>query len=86
MDIIIFGISGNLAERKLIPAIESLYRAGKIPEDTRVIGYSRSPKEFSLSFEYLHVVGSYSDIESFRRLKAVLRPGKKHLFYLALPP
>lgn len=39
---VIFGASGDLTSRKLIPALYELYRRGRLPTDTRVIGASRS--------------------------------------------
>ena len=39
--IIIFGASGDLTQRKLIPALYNLYHKGRLPE-TRIIGTSRS--------------------------------------------
>src|SRR5688572_31279215 len=41
--IVIFGASGDLTSRKLIPALYSLYRKKRLPEPTRVIGFSRTP-------------------------------------------
>jgi glucose-6-phosphate 1-dehydrogenase len=43
--IVIFGASGDLTSRKLIPALYELYRKQRLPEDTIVVGSSRS--EFS---------------------------------------
>ena len=43
--IVIFGASGDLTSRKLIPAIYSLFGKGRLPENTRIVGVSRS--EFS---------------------------------------
>ncbi|MBS3751265.1 MAG: hypothetical protein KGY39_07150, partial [Anaerolineales bacterium] len=40
--ILIFGASGDLTRRKLIPALYNLYRKDRLPEGTRVIGFSRS--------------------------------------------
>jgi glucose-6-phosphate 1-dehydrogenase len=40
--IIIFGASGDLTRRKLIPALFSLYRKGRLPESFTILGYSRS--------------------------------------------
>ncbi len=40
--IVIFGASGDLTSRKLIPAIYHLFRKGRLPESTRVVGVSRS--------------------------------------------
>ena len=40
----IFGATGDLARRKLFPAIFSLYREGKLAEDFAVIGVARRPR------------------------------------------
>jgi glucose-6-phosphate 1-dehydrogenase len=40
--IVIFGASGDLTSRKLIPALYSLYRKKRLPEPTRVVGFSRT--------------------------------------------
>lgn len=40
----IFGATGDLAKRKLFPAIYSLYREGKLGEDFAVIGLARRPR------------------------------------------
>jgi len=41
--LVIFGASGDLAKRKLIPALYHLQAAGALPERYAVIGYSRTP-------------------------------------------
>jgi len=40
--LVIFGASGDLTRRKLVPALFSLYRKQRLPVDFRIIGYSRS--------------------------------------------
>src|SRR3954470_22697805 len=40
----IFGATGDLARRKLFPAIYSLYREGKLSEKFAVIGLARRPR------------------------------------------
>lgn len=39
---VIFGASGDLTERKLIPALYSLHNKGRLPEGFRVVGFSRT--------------------------------------------
>ena len=39
----IFGASGDLTQRKLIPALYQLDRKGRLPPGTRVVGFSRTP-------------------------------------------
>ncbi|MGH3159803.1 MAG: VOC family protein, partial [Streptosporangiaceae bacterium] len=41
-DFVIFGGTGDLALRKLLPALYLRYRDGQLPDDFRVIGLSRS--------------------------------------------
>ncbi|MEZ4248907.1 MAG: glucose-6-phosphate dehydrogenase, partial [Polyangiales bacterium] len=42
--VVIFGASGDLTSRKLIPALASLVGKGLPPEGLRVVGVSRRPK------------------------------------------
>lgn len=39
--LVIVGISGDLAKRKLLPSIADLFAAGQLPEDFRIIGTTR---------------------------------------------
>jgi glucose-6-phosphate 1-dehydrogenase len=41
--IVIFGTSGDLARRKLIPALYQLHRKGRLPPRTKVVGCARRP-------------------------------------------
>ena len=41
--IVIFGASGDLAARKLLPALYANFRKGRLDPDIRVVGFSRSP-------------------------------------------
>jgi len=43
MTVVIFGASGDLAKRKLIPALYQLHESGALPERYAVIGSSRTP-------------------------------------------
>jgi len=40
--IVIFGASGDLTSRKLIPALYNLQRKGRLPDDARIVGFSRT--------------------------------------------
>ena len=42
--IVIFGASGDLTARKLIPALYHLYVDGQMPESFRVVGFARREK------------------------------------------
>jgi glucose-6-phosphate 1-dehydrogenase len=39
---VIFGASGDLTHRKLLPAVFSLFRAKKVPDDFFVVGFART--------------------------------------------
>jgi glucose-6-phosphate 1-dehydrogenase len=39
---VIFGASGDLTSRKLVPAIFNLYRKGRLPDGFRIVGMARS--------------------------------------------
>ncbi len=41
-DLIIFGASGDLARRKILPGLFRRFRAGQMPEEARIIGAARS--------------------------------------------
>jgi glucose-6-phosphate 1-dehydrogenase len=41
--IVIFGASGDLTRRKLVPALFDLQLKGRLPQGTRVVGFSRRP-------------------------------------------
>ena len=43
--VVIFGASGDLTKRKLLPALYHLEQAGNIPEDFAVVGVARRPLE-----------------------------------------
>ena len=39
--IIIFGASGDLTRRKLVPALYNQFRKNRLPKDVRVVGFAR---------------------------------------------
>ncbi len=41
--IVIFGASGDLTQRKLVPALFNLYRKNRLPANVRVVGLARRP-------------------------------------------
>ncbi|EGF42368.1 glucose-6-phosphate 1-dehydrogenase, partial [Lacticaseibacillus rhamnosus MTCC 5462] len=74
--IIIFGGSGDLASRKLYPALFNLYRRGVLAEHFAVIGTARRP----WSDEHYHevvanaVAGAHADAEQVHAFA-------QHFFY-----
>jgi Glucose-6-phosphate dehydrogenase, NAD binding domain len=41
--IVVFGATGDLTSRKILPAVYNLRRAGLLPAETCVLGFSRRP-------------------------------------------
>lgn len=41
--IVIFGASGDLTQRKLVPALYNLHSKKRLPEDTLIVGFARRP-------------------------------------------
>jgi glucose-6-phosphate 1-dehydrogenase len=72
-DFIIFGGTGDLAERKLIPALYQRQRAGQFSEPTRIIGASRSKlsdeeyRAFARTAIYEHVGDGEIEAEEIER-------------------
>jgi glucose-6-phosphate 1-dehydrogenase len=62
--VVIFGASGDLTRRKLIPAIHSLACEELVPADSRVIGVARSPMSHGEYQDHL-----FEGVKSYARLK-----------------
>ena len=43
LTVVIFGASGDLTARKLVPALFNLHRKGRLPAECRILGVARSP-------------------------------------------
>lgn len=80
--IVIFGASGDLTSRKLVPALYELYAQDRLPPSTRIIGVSRtvfSHDEFraKLTESTSHFIGESFNAEIWNRFAANLfyQPG-----------
>jgi glucose-6-phosphate 1-dehydrogenase len=61
---VIFGASGDLTKRKLLPAFWHLWRQRMLPEAFALVGYARSPMTDEEFREYTREhIGTYSDQE-----------------------
>jgi glucose-6-phosphate 1-dehydrogenase len=97
---VIFGATGDLAKRKLFPALCNLARDELLPEDFRLVGYGRnamSDDDFRkhvseaiggdctpLVAKARYLQGQYDDPAGFAKLKDVTKGNA--LFYLSVPP
>lgn len=64
--LVIFGITGDLAHRKLVPALYQLVLAGQLPEDTTILGVGRREWDDDKLRSEMRVA-----IETFTRSKPV---------------
>ena len=72
LSVVIFGATGDLAKKKLFPALHQLGLQGHIPRDLNIVGYGRSPVEMQsfLSKQCVNVPGgtSWSRDDYFERI------------------
>ncbi len=72
--IVVFGATGDLARRKIFPALYNLERTGILPADTRVIGFARrelTRERFAAQLREACALYSHSkplDVEAWERL------------------
>jgi glucose-6-phosphate 1-dehydrogenase len=91
--IVIVGASGDLAKRKLIPALYALYRKGSLGDAPVVIGVGRTPysdadfrNRFGLSSEFSGCLFYHQHIAGLRQYLAGKGGFRKIVFFLAQPP
>ncbi|HUY60771.1 MAG TPA: glucose-6-phosphate dehydrogenase [Candidatus Dormibacteraeota bacterium] len=99
-DLVIFGASGDLTRRKVLPALQALMRRGDAVEPVRVIGAGRSgftvesfrallgedPATVQLAptAEWVHL--DYGQPDDYQALHGILSTDRVGVFYLATPP
>jgi glucose-6-phosphate 1-dehydrogenase len=78
---VIFGASGDLTKRKLIPAIYSLYVQGLLPEKFALLGISRSKLTDENFRDKMHAaLNEFKEIDDLSKIDEFI----KKLFYLSL--
>lgn len=88
--VVIFGASGDLTSRKLLPALHDLQSEGSIPKETSIVGTSRST---SIAADIDYVPGDVTKDELWAGLRAKLETidaerttNGNRLWYLATHP
>ncbi len=83
---IIFGVSGDLAQRYLLPAINAIAKTGMLPNKFQIVGVTRQKNS-----DYFQM--DITDKEDYERLNVYLNEIEKEfkeptqrIFYLAVPP
>src|SRR3984893_2865393 len=79
--VVIFGTSGDLTKRKLLPALYHLEQAGLLPEDFAVVGVARRPLEQTFAQDMKEGIVSRGGVESD---DAKLDPFVKRIQYHAM--
>jgi len=92
--IIIFGATGDLCRRKLIPALHTLFQSNLLPEEFAIVGASRSKKTTK---QWIKSLGNYpqefqerlsyvsADLSDQKTLKKLQRDGDV-TYFLSVPP
>ena len=62
--VVIFGASGDLTKRKLLPALYHLEQAGNLPENFAVVGVARRPLEESFASDMKEGIESGGGVEA----------------------
>jgi len=93
--LVIFGATGDLCRRKLIPALETLHKKGLLPDNFKIIGAARRENtrqswldslgkyyeaDFSLKLDYHRC--DLSDVDSLRSIPV----SDDMTFFLSVPP
>jgi len=93
--LVIFGATGDLCRRKLIPALETLHKKGLLPDNFKIIGAARRENtrqswldslgkyyeaDFSLNLDYHRC--DLSDVDSLRSIPV----SDDMTFFLSVPP
>ncbi|MBW3536630.1 MAG: glucose-6-phosphate dehydrogenase [Actinobacteria bacterium] len=95
--LVVFGSSGDLARRKLAPALEELGEQGRLPERFAIVGLGRAemdPEVFAgVDAPFHYVRGDYGEASTYKELGEVLAKldeevgtAANRTFYLAIPP
>ena len=93
--LVIFGISGDLAQRFILPALASLDARGNLPANFKLIGLSRRHlgsddvlrKKTAGLGKYLQMAQmNMSDLADYKKLGTRLTADSQTIFYLSIPP
>lgn len=98
--LVLFGASGDLAHRKVLPALQSALRNGEVEGEVRVVGVGRSDLDdgkfrerlsadagtAQLADSSIWVRLDYSDQSAYSQLLAADEGASQVVFYMATPP
>jgi glucose-6-phosphate 1-dehydrogenase len=91
--IVIIGASGDLARRKLIPALQALHQKGKLDHSTRIVGVGRTPftretflEQFTLNETFSRILSYHTGVAGLNAYLSSLGTFERVIFFLAQPP
>lgn len=91
--IVILGASGDLAQRKLIPALAELFKKGEINSSSVIIGSGRSEfsienfrRRFDIPDQFASLLYYYKGISGLKTYISNIGSFQKIIFFMALPP
>ena len=91
--IVILGASGDLARRKLIPALCVLYKKGEVDNSIRIVGTGRGDltdeefrKRFDIEGEFRNLLSYHTGIDGLKAYIDSLGSFDRYIFFFALPP
>ena len=80
---IIFGASGDLTKRKLMPALYTLYKDGRLPDDFSILGIGRT--DYTDNFYQEYILGELGKfVASKEQTEEKMKDFCSHLHYLTL--
>ncbi len=91
--LIIFGITSDLAIKKLLPAITKLHQRGILPQEFKIIGIGR--RDFSsseleklqqMNKEFVYIQQDMSEDNLYQKIEAEIADYPNRLFYLSTFP
>jgi len=91
--VVILGASGDLARRKLVPALDRLYLQGRINGDVTIVGSGRTPftdaqfrDRFTVSDGFRDRMCYHQGLGGLRSFIEQRASGCRVVFFMALPP
>jgi len=93
--LVIFGITGDLSRRYILPALTALDQSGHLPASFKLLGLSRGPitpeevlpAKAKCLGRYLHTRQmDMAKPQDYAELKSALDPAAHTIFYFAVPP